>query len=71
MADVRHRIGLGTVGTSITGKNDINAVTPVTTTDVLTADSTKVTADSTLVDATGQYYFSADSKRFSADSTLI
>lgn len=55
MAGVKHRIGLGTIGPSIPGKNDITAKTPVGTDDIFTADSTMVTADSTVHYANGGY----------------
>ncbi len=71
MSNVRHRLGLGTVGNALAGKNDINAAAPLNTAKILTADSDKLTADSTVYYASGVYPFTADSTRHTADATII
>lgn len=71
MANVKHRIGLGTVGNAIPNQNDITAKKPVETEAILTADRTNFTADSTVKTADGSYPFTADSTRFNADGTTF
>lgn len=48
MGEVRHRIGLGTVGSAITGKNDITAKGTIVLTPPFTFDSTVIKMDSTV-----------------------
>lgn len=57
MGDVKYRIGLGTVGNSQTGKNDITAKRPVDQDEIITADNEqRFTADSTVHFADGETY---------------
>ncbi|AGO49138.1 structural protein [Cellulophaga phage phi39:1] len=72
MGSVRHRIGVGVNKSGGTGKGgDVTAPSPVDVRDILTADTTKITADSTNNTADGGFIFSADSTRFNADSNGI
>ncbi len=72
MSSVKHRIGLGTVGSSLSGKggsNDITAGAKLKAASILTADSTLITADTKLRTADAGYPFTADSTRYTADGT--
>lgn len=73
MADVKHRIGVGShIPWEYGGDgNDIDYEPPVSTVDMLTADRTDLTADSKIRTADESYLFTADSTRFGASSTII
>jgi hypothetical protein len=71
MGDVRHRIGLGTVGgSSLSGKNNIASGALLDTSAILTADNTFIKASTTISTADASFLFTADSTRFNASGTI-